>query len=82
MSHTVRCIILIIRIRYDLTVVLVWIMRGPCQNIGRGYPLVMGLPSAYSVKRLLNRCQWHCSGILSIVKDPQHFLCRIATPAT
>jgi hypothetical protein len=37
MSRTPRYIILIIRIRYDLTVVLVWITRCPSQNIGRGF---------------------------------------------
>lgn len=36
MSRTPRCIILIIQIRPGLTVVLVWITRIPCQNIGRG----------------------------------------------
>ncbi len=40
MSRGTRYIILIIRIRHDLAVVLVWITRGPSQNIGRGstYP--------------------------------------------
>ena len=37
MSHQIRCIILIIRIRYDLTVVLVWIICSPRQNIGGGF---------------------------------------------
>jgi hypothetical protein len=36
MSQKPRYIILIIRISYDLAVVLVWIICSPCQNIGRG----------------------------------------------
>jgi hypothetical protein len=40
MSHQIRCIILIIRIRADLTVVLVWITRSPRQNIGGGLTLL------------------------------------------
>src|ERR1035441_7024677 len=37
MSRTPRYIILIIRIRYDLAVVLVWIICSPRQNIGGGF---------------------------------------------
>lgn len=37
MSRTPRYIILIIRIRYDLAVVLVWIICCPRQNIGGGF---------------------------------------------
>ena len=40
MSSTPRYIILIIRISYDLAVVLVWIICSPRQNIGGG-PLFM-----------------------------------------
>jgi hypothetical protein len=37
MRPTPRYIILIIRIRADLAVILVWITRGPRHNIGGGF---------------------------------------------
>jgi hypothetical protein len=42
MSSAPRYIVLIIQIRSDLTVVLVWITRCPSQNTGRGFKLVSG----------------------------------------
>ena len=37
MSQTVRCIILIIRVTASLTLVMVWIIPSPPQNIGEGF---------------------------------------------
>lgn len=46
-SHKPRCIILIIRIRADFTVVLVWIICSPRQNIGGGFLLKNQRINAY-----------------------------------
>jgi hypothetical protein len=36
MSNQLRCIVLIIRVTANLTLVLIWIICCPYQNIGRG----------------------------------------------
>jgi hypothetical protein len=35
MSHTARCIILVIRLTASLTLVIIWIICSPSQSIGR-----------------------------------------------
>jgi hypothetical protein len=67
MSHKPRYIILIIRIRYDLVVVLVWIICSPRQNIGGGF-------TCLQVSMLIRACAY--------VKDHKHLQFQSATHVT
>ena len=42
MPHKRVAFILIIRVSYDLTVMLIWIIASPDQNIGRGFQIFNG----------------------------------------